>query len=58
MHTPVNPARMIGRQSKVHTASGILDGTIVAVGSKGVSIALSSGIVKVPNREVFSIRPA
>ena len=38
MHTPIDPTRLLGRRSRLHTADGIVEGTILAVGAKGYSI--------------------
>lgn len=38
MQTPIDPTRLLGRHSRLHTADGIIDGTILAVGCKGFTI--------------------
>lgn len=38
MQIPIDPTRLLGRHSRLHTTSGIIDGTILAVGAKGFSI--------------------
>ncbi|MEM9612674.1 MAG: hypothetical protein AAF962_27075 [Actinomycetota bacterium] len=50
MHTTVDPTLMLGRFSQIITAEGVMSGTILAVGAKGVSLAV--------NREVVHISPA
>ena len=38
MQTPIDPTRLLGRRSRLHTADGVIDGKILAVGAKGFSI--------------------
>lgn len=49
MYSSTDPTTMLGRQSRLHTTSGVVNGTILAVGAKGVSIAVE--------RQVLMIRP-
>ena len=38
MQTPIDPTRLLGRRSRLQTAEGVIDGTILAVGANGFSI--------------------
>ena len=49
---------MLGRLSRVETAEGIINGTILAVGAKGVSIAVDRHVVRVPPAEIYHISAA
>ena len=40
MYSNTDPTMMLGRQSRVQTTSGVVNGTILAVGAKGVSVAV------------------
>lgn len=57
MHTPVDPTRLLGRNSQVYTEDGIFIGTIIAAGPRGLSVQCSEGVVKVPSGDLRSIRP-
>ena len=50
MHSTTDPTTMLGRHSRVLTSNGVINGTILAVGAKGVSVAVG--------REVVRVRPA
>jgi hypothetical protein len=50
MQTPIDPTRLHGRRSRLHTTSGIIDGTILAVGARGFA-------VQTPDRSVRRLRP-
>lgn len=41
MQIPIDPTRLLGRRSRLHTTTGIIDGTILAVGAKGFDIETS-----------------
>lgn len=45
MQTPIDPTRLLGRHSRLHTTSGTIDGTILAVGAYGFSIETSDRTV-------------
>lgn len=58
MHSTTDPTTMLGRLSRVETAEGIINGTILAVGAKGVSIAVDRQVVRVPPAEIYQISAA
>jgi len=49
---------MLGRHSRVETSGGTINGTILAVGMKGVSIAVDRQVVRVPPAEIYHISAA
>lgn len=56
MHTPIDPTRLLGRRSRLHTADGIVEGTILAVGARGYSIRTADRTVRwLSPAEVFSL---
>jgi hypothetical protein len=57
MQSPVDPTRLLGRNSQVHTGSGIITGTILAAGPRGVSVQCRHGVVRVASADLRSIRP-
>lgn len=58
MHSNTDPTTMLGRYSRVQTQDGIISGTILAVGAKGVSIAVDRQVVRVSPAEIHQIRAA
>jgi hypothetical protein len=46
MQTPIDPTKLLGRHSRLHTATGIIDGTILAVGCKGFTIETADRTVR------------
>jgi hypothetical protein len=58
MHSTTDPTMMLGRLSRVETAEGVINGTILAVGAKGVSIAVDRHVVRVPPAEIYHISAA
>ena len=58
MHSTTDPTMMLGRLSRVETSDGIINGTILAVGAKGVSIAVDRQVVRVPPAEIYHISAA
>lgn len=58
MHSTTDPTMMLGRLSRVETSEGIINGTILAVGAKGVSIAVDRQVVRVPPAEIYHITAA
>lgn len=58
MHTMTDPTTLLGRHSKVTTPSGVINGTVLAVGAKGVSIAVGREVVRVPPADVMGISAA
>lgn len=57
MQTPIDPARLLGRHSKVQARSGTYRGTILAAGVRGVSISVGNNVVRLAPDEVLSITP-
>jgi len=55
MHTMIDPTMMLGRHSQVTTASGVINGTILAVGAKGVSVAVDRNVVRIAPSEIRQI---
>ncbi len=55
MQTPIDPARLLGRHSKVETSSGTYQGTILAAGVRGVSISVENRVVRFAPGDVLSI---
>lgn len=55
MQTPIDPVKMLGRSSVVHTASGPVSGTIVAAGVRGVTLSVDRQIVNFTPGEVLKI---
>lgn len=58
MHSTTDPTMMLGRHSRVQTADGVISGTILAVGAKGVSIAVDRHVVRVSPAEIHQISAA
>ncbi|NNF55290.1 MAG: hypothetical protein HKN03_12730 [Acidimicrobiales bacterium] len=57
MHTPIDPSRLLGRNSEVHTGTGVITGTILAVGMTGVSVQCVDQVIRVASADLRSIRP-
>lgn len=51
MHNPIDPTRLLGRHSRLHTATGTIEGTILAVGANGFSI-------ETLDRQIYRLSPA
>ncbi len=58
MQSPVDPIRIIGRNSVVRTTTGEVSGTIVAAGVKGVSVSVQRQVVNIAPSSVLSITTA
>lgn len=58
MHSTTDPTMMLGRLSRVETTGGTISGTILAVGAKGVSIAVDRQVVRIPPAEIYHISAA
>ncbi len=58
MHSTTDPTMMLGRLSRIETSEGTINGTILAVGMKGVSIAVDRHVVRVPPAEIYHISAA
>ncbi len=54
MHS-TDPTTMLGRHSRVQTSDRVINGTILAVGAKGVSIAVDRHVVRVSPAEIHQI---
>lgn len=55
MQTPIDPAKLLGRHSTVTTETGTIQGTILAAGSRGLSISVGNRVMRVSPAEVRSI---
>jgi hypothetical protein len=49
---------MLGRHSRVETPDGTINGTILAVGAKGVTIAVDRNVVRVRPSDIYAISAA
>ncbi len=58
MHSNTDPTTMLGRHSRVQTPDGVINGTILAVGAKGVSIAVDRHVVRVQPADIHRISAA
>ncbi|MGB5759281.1 MAG: hypothetical protein WBM50_20375 [Acidimicrobiales bacterium] len=58
MQSNTDPTTMLGRHSRVQTPDGVINGTILAVGAKGVSIAVDRHVVRVSPADVHGISAA
>jgi len=58
MHTTTDPTMMLGRYSQVVTSSGVINGTILAVGAKGISVAVERQVVRISPSEIHDISAA
>ena len=55
MRSTTNPTAMLGRHSRVQTTDGTISGTILAVGAKGISIAVDRQVVRVLPGDIHAI---
>ncbi|MDH3300652.1 MAG: hypothetical protein OES24_09125 [Acidimicrobiia bacterium] len=55
MRSTTNPTTLLGRHSRVQTAEGTISGTILAVGAKGISIAVDRRVVRVLPGDIRAI---
>lgn len=55
MRSTTNPTSMLGRHSLVQTTDGTISGTILAVGAKGISIAVDRQVVRVSPGDIHAI---
>ena len=55
MYGNTDPTTLLGRHSRVHTPTGVINGTILAVGAKGVSIAVNRQVVRVAPADIHQI---
>ncbi len=58
MQTPIDPIRIVGRSSVVHTSAGPVTGTIVAAGVRGVSVSVDRKVLSFSPGEVLAITAA
>jgi hypothetical protein len=49
---------MLGRYSQVTTPSGVINGTILAVGRKGISVAVDRQVVRIAPSDIHGISSA
>jgi hypothetical protein len=47
---------MLGRYSQVTTPTGVVSGTILAVGAKGISVAVDRQVVRICPSDIHGIR--
>jgi len=55
MQTTTDPTTMLGRHSRVQTSDGTISGKILAVGDKGISIAVERQVVRIPSGDIHAI---
>lgn len=55
MQNPIDPARLLGRHSTVTTHTGTYEGTILAAGTRGVSLSSGDGVLRFTPGELVSI---
>ncbi len=58
MHSTTDPTMMLGRYSQVTTSSGVINGTILAVGAKGISVAVDRQVVHLSPSDIHGISAA
>ncbi len=58
MHTTTDPTMMLGRYSQVVTPTGVISGTILAVGAKGISVAVERQVVRIAPSDIHEISAA
>ncbi|MDH3683875.1 MAG: hypothetical protein OEV40_28460 [Acidimicrobiia bacterium] len=58
MHTTTDPTMMLGRYSQVVTSTGVINGTILAVGAKGISVAVERQVVRISPSDIHGISAA
>ena len=58
MQSMTDPTTMLGRHSRVETPDGTINGTILAVGAKGVTIAVDRNVVRVRPSDIYAITAA
>ena len=58
MHSTTDPTMMLGRFSQVTTSSGVINGTILAVGAKGISVAVDRQVVHISPSDIYGISAA
>lgn len=56
MQSMTDPTMMLGRQTLVETATGPVRGTVLAVGAKGVSIAIERNVVRVHPSNILGMQ--
>lgn len=55
MYNSTDPTMMLGRQSRLQTRFGVVNGTVLAVGAKGISVAVDRKVVTIPPSEIQEI---
>jgi len=58
MHTTTDPTMMLGRFSQVVTSNGVVNGTILAVGAKGISVAVNREVIRISPADIHEINAA
>lgn len=58
MHTSTDPTTMLGRHSRVETPNGVLNGTLLAVGAKGISLAVDRQVIRISPADIQHITAA
>jgi len=58
MHSTTDPTMMLGRYSQVITSTGVINGTILAVGAKGISVAVGRHVVRISPSDIHGISAA
>lgn len=58
MHSTTDPTVMLGRYSQVITSTGVINGTILAVGAKGISVAVNREVVRISPSDIHEISVA
>ncbi len=58
MHSTTDPTMMLGRYSQVITSTGVINGTILAVGAKGISVAVDRHVVRISPADIHGISAA
>lgn len=58
MHSTTDPTMMLGRYSQVITSTGVINGTILAVGAKGISVAVDRQVVRISPSDIHGISAA
>jgi hypothetical protein len=46
---------MLGRHSRVETPNGVVNGTILAVGARGISIAVDRQVMRIAPADIYHI---
>jgi preprotein translocase subunit YajC len=55
MQTTTIPTTVLGRHTRVQTSGGTIHGTILAVGTEAISIAVDRQVVRIPPGDIRAI---